>query len=172
MNTLDPRPMNLRRPDDAEEVRAECLDKTFVEDNPEETADEFVAVRIVDDDDDDYLYITTRSRNELLSVGFTTLYRFCREVETLIREFKTRYELVKFDTSNADVVKIIILYAALLSPLVTRDLLNLVTEQTDGEIIFLPERWAATFRSHVQLSFYELGEYLGYSPSTLLERLF
>jgi len=32
-------------------------------------------------------------------------------------------------------------------------------------------RWAATFRSHAQLILHELGEYLGYSPPPLLERL-
>jgi len=37
--------------------------------------------------------------------------------------------------------------------------------------VFPPERWAATFRSHAQLILHELGEYLGYSPPPLLERL-
>jgi putative transposase len=62
-------------------------------------------------------------------------------------------------------------YAALLSLLVSRDLLDLITEQADDEIVFPPERWAATFRSHVQLILYELGEFLRYSPPPLLERL-
>jgi putative transposase len=39
----------------------------------------------------------------------------------------------------------ILLYAALLSLLVSRDLLDLVTEQADNEIVFPPERWAAIF---------------------------
>ncbi len=52
-----------------------------------------------------------------------------------------------------------------------RELLDLVTEQADDEIVFPPERWAATFRSHAQLILHELGEYLGYSPPPLLERL-
>jgi hypothetical protein len=59
----------------------------------------------------------------------------------------------------------------LLSLLVSRDLLDQVTEQVDSEIVFPPERWSATFLSHAQLIFYELGEYLGYSLSPLLERL-
>ncbi len=37
--------------------------------------------------------------------------------------------------------------------------------------MFPPERWAATFWSHAQLIHHELGEYLGYSPPPLLERL-
>ena len=41
----------------------------------------------------------------------------------------------------------------------------------DDEIVFPPERWAATFRSHAQLILHKLGEYLGYSPPPLLERL-
>ncbi len=64
----------------------------------------------------------------------------------------------------------ILLYAALLSLLVSRELLDLVTEQAD-EIMFPPERWAATFRSHARLILHELRECLGYSPPPLLERL-
>nr|ASK38347.1 hypothetical protein [Halorubrum lacusprofundi] len=63
------------------------------------------------------------------------------------------------------------MYAALLSLLVSRDLLGLVTEVADDEIVFPPERWAATFRSHAQLILSKLGEFLGYSPQPLLERL-
>jgi putative transposase len=37
--------------------------------------------------------------------------------------------------------------------------------------VYPPERWATTFRSHAQLILHELGEYLGYSPPLLLERL-
>jgi len=81
-----------------------------------------------------------------------------------------QYELDEFDTTKKHVVEIL-LYAALLSLLVSRDLLDLVTEQADDEIVFPPERWAATFRSHAQLILHELGEYLGYSPPPLLERL-
>jgi hypothetical protein len=65
----------------------------------------------------------------------------------------------------------ILLYAALLSLLVSRDLLDLDTEQADDEFVFPPERWATTFRSHAQLILHELGEYLGYSPPPLLGRL-
>ena len=65
----------------------------------------------------------------------------------------------------------ILLYAALLSLLVSRDLLDLVTEQADDELFFLTERWAATFRSHAQLILHELSEFLGYSPLPLLDRL-
>jgi len=78
--------------------------------------------------------------------------------------------LDEFDTSKTYIVEILI-YAALLSLLVSRDLLALVTEQADDEIVFPPERWAATFRSHAQLILSELGKYLGYSPPPLLERL-
>ena len=62
-------------------------------------------------------------------------------------------------------------YAALLSLLVSRELLDLVTEQADDEIVFPPECWAVTFRSYAQLTLHELGEYLGYSPPPLLEQL-
>jgi len=88
----------------------------------------------------------------------------------LFHELKPQYELDEFDTSNPAVVEIL-LYAALLSLLVSRDLSDLVTEQADDEMVFPPERWAATFRSHDQLILHELGEFLGYSPPPLLEQL-
>ena len=37
--------------------------------------------------------------------------------------------------------------------------------------MFPTERWAATFRSHAQLILHELGEFFGYSPPPLLDRL-
>jgi len=128
-----------------------------------------VGVRIVDADDY-HLYITNVPREEFFPADLATLYRCRWEVETLFRELKTQYELAEFATSNRDVVEILV-YAALLSLLVSRDLLDLITEQADDEIVFPPERWAATFRSHARLILHELGEYLGYSPPPLLERL-
>jgi putative transposase len=131
----------------------------------------FRVVGVRDEDADDYhLYITNLSRDEFLPADIATLYRCRWEVETLFRELKTQYELDEFDTSKEHVVRIL-LYAALLSLLVSRDLLDLVTDQADEEIVFPPERWAATFRSHAQLILHELGEFLGYSPPPLLERL-
>ena len=130
----------------------------------------FRVVGVRDEDADDYhLYITNLPREEFLPADLEPLYRCRWEVETPFRELKTQYELDEFDTSNPVVVEIL-LYAALLSLLVSRELLDLVTEQAD-EIVFPPERWAATFRSHAQLVLHELGEYLGYSPPPLLERL-
>ncbi|WP_342766031.1 transposase [Halorubrum ezzemoulense] len=87
------------------------------------------------------------AERRVFPADLATLYRCRWEVETLFRELKTQYELDEFDTSDPDVVKIL-LYAALLSLLVSRELLDLVTEQADDEIVFPPERWAATFRSH------------------------
>ncbi|MFC4440092.1 MULTISPECIES: IS4 family transposase [Natrialbaceae] len=120
--------------------------------------------------DDYHLYITNLPRDEFLPADLATLYRCRWEVELLFRELKMQYELDEFDTSKKHVVEIL-LYAALLSLLVSRDLLDLVTEQADDDLVFPPERWAATFRSHAQLILHELGEYLGYSPPPLLERL-
>ena len=131
----------------------------------------FRVVGVRDEDADDYhLYITNLPREEFLPSDLATIYRCRWEVELLFRELKTQYNLDEFDTSKAYIVEIL-LYAALLSLLVSRDLLDLVTEQTDDEIVFPPERWAATFRSHAQLILHELGEHLGYSPPPLLERL-
>jgi putative transposase len=131
----------------------------------------FRVVGVRNEDADDYhLYITNLPREEFFPTDIAKIYRCRWEVELVFRELKTQYELDEFDTSKPHVVKIL-LYAAMLSLLVSRDLLDLVTEQADDEIVFPPERWAATFRSHAQLILHELGEYLGYSPPPLLERL-
>ncbi|MBP1923989.1 hypothetical protein J2751_003037 [Halorubrum alkaliphilum] len=133
--------------------------------------EEVRVVGVRDENADDYhLYVTNLPREEFLPADLATMYRCRWEVETLFCELKTQYELDEFDTRNPVVVEIL-LYAASLSLLVSRELLDLVTEQADDEIVFPPERWAATFRSHVQLVLHELGEYLGYSPPPLLERL-
>jgi len=99
-----------------------------------------------------------------------TIYSCRWETELIFRELKTQYELDEFDTSKEHVVEIL-LYAALLSLLVSRELLALLTEHAADEIVFPPERWAATLRSHAQLLLYRLGDYLGYSPPPLLDRL-
>ncbi len=130
----------------------------------------FRVVGVRKEDADDYhLYITNLPRG-VPAVRSGTIYRCRWEVELLFRELKTQYELDEFDTTKEHVVEIL-LYAALLSLLVSRELLDLATEQADDEIVFPPERWAATFRSHAQLILHELGEYLGYSPPPLLDRL-
>ena len=113
--------------------------------------------------------MTNLAGKESFSADLAKIYRCRWEVELLFRELKTQYELDEFDTSDEHVVKIL-LYAALLSLLVSRDLLDLVTEQADDEVVFPTERWAATFRSHAQLILHEPSEYLGYSPPPLLER--
>jgi len=103
-------------------------------------------------------------------LDLATLHRCRWEVELLFRELKTQYELDEFDTSDPAVVEILV-YAALLSLLMSRDLLELVTELSDDAIVFPSERWAATFRSHAQLILSKPGEFSGYSPRLLLERL-
>jgi len=125
---------------------------------------------LVADADDYHLYMTNLARKESFPADLAEIYRCRWEVELLFRELKTQYELDEFDTSDEHVVRIL-LYAALLSLLVSRDLLDLVTEQADDELVFPTERWAATFRSHAQLLLHELGEFLGYSPPPLLDRL-
>ena len=131
----------------------------------------FRVVGVRNEDADEYhLYITNLPREEFLPEDISTLYRCRWEVELLFRELKTQYELDEFNTSKSHVVEIL-LYAALLSLLVSRDLLDLLTDVADDEIVFPPERWAATLRSHAQLLLYRLGDYLGYSPRPLLDRL-
>jgi len=94
-------------------------------------------------------------------------------VELPFRELKTLYNFNEFDTINPAVVEIL-LYAAVLTLLVSRELLELlelVIEHADDEAVFPPERWAATFRSHAQQILKRLSDYLGYSPPPLLERM-
>ncbi len=100
---------------------------------------------LVADADDYHLYVTNLARKEFFPADLAQIYRCRWEVELLFRELKTQYNLEEFDTSDEHVVKIL-LYAALLSLLVSRELLDLVTEQADDELVFPTERWAATFR--------------------------
>ncbi|WP_281259905.1 IS4 family transposase [Halalkaliarchaeum desulfuricum] len=130
-----------------------------------------VGVRDEGADDRDYeLYITNVPREEFLPDELATIYSCRWETELLFRELKTQYELDEFDTIKKHVVEIL-LYAAILSLLVSQELLALLTEHASAEIVFPPERWAATLRSHAQLLLYRLGDYLGYSPPPLLDRL-
>jgi len=76
----------------------------------------------------------------------------------------------ELDTCDSAVVEIMV-YAELLSMLVSRGLLGLVTKVADDQIFFPPERWAATLRSHAQIILSKFSEFLGYSPQPLLERL-
>jgi len=92
----------------------------------------------VRDKDDYHLYITNLPREEFLPSDLATLYRCRWEVELMFRELKTQYELDEFNTSDPAVVEILV-YASLLSLLVSCDLLGLVTEGADDEIVFPPE---------------------------------
>ncbi len=104
---------------------------------------QFHVVGVRDEDDDYRLAITNLPRDKFLPPDLATLYRCRWEVETMFRELETQYELNQFDTTDPDFVKIL-LYAALLSLMVSRNLLDLVTEKADDEIVFPPERWAVT----------------------------
>lgn len=104
----------------------------------------FRVVGIRNENTDDYhLNMTNLPREEFLPKDLAMVYRCRWEVALLFRELKTQYELDKFDTSNA-VEAETLLYTALLSLLVSRDLLDIVTEQADDEFVFPPECWAAT----------------------------
>ena len=65
-------------------------------------------------------------RREFLPCDPATIYRCRWEVELLFRELKTRYELDEFDTTKKHIVEILV-YAALLSLITSRTLLNLAT---------------------------------------------
>jgi len=88
--------------------------------------------------------MTNLAIKEFLPVDLAEIYRCRWEVELLFQELKTRCELDVFDTRDEHVVRIIS-YAALLSLLVSRGLLDLVTEQADDKLVFLIERCAASF---------------------------
>jgi putative transposase len=108
----------------------------------------FRVVGVRNEDADDYhFYITNLPRKWFFPADIATIYRCRWAVELLFRELKTLYDLDEFDTSNPAVVKIL-LYAAVLTLLVNRELMDLVIEHADDDAVFPPERWAATFRSH------------------------
>jgi len=131
----------------------------------------FRVVGVRNEDADDYhLYVTNLSREEFFPADLAQIYRCRWEVELLFRELKTQYDLDEFDTSNEDVVKIL-LYAALLSLLVSRELLELVTEQAGDGSCFRRALGGDLPVARPVIILHELGEYLGYSPPPLLERL-
>ena len=65
----------------------------------------------------------------------------------------------------------ILLYAAVLTLLVSRELLELVIEHADDDAVFPPERWACDRKVAAQRILKRLSNYLGYSPPPLLERM-
>jgi len=131
----------------------------------------FRVVGVRNEDADDYhFYITNLPREWFLPADIATIYQCRWAVELLFRELKTLYDLDEFDTSNAAVVQIL-LYAAVLTLLVSRELLGLVIEHAGDDAVFPPERWAATFRSHAQQILKRLSDYLDYSPPPLLGRM-
>lgn len=83
---------------------------------------------------------TNLPREWFLPTDIATMYRCRWSVELLFRELKTLYELDEFDTTNPTVVEIR-LYAAVLTLLVSRELLELVIKCADDEAVFPPERW-------------------------------
>lgn len=69
--------------------------------------------------------ITNLPGEGFLPEDLATIYQCPWAVEQLFRELKTQYELDEFDTTKEPVVKILV-YAELLSLLVSRELLTLV----------------------------------------------
>ena len=125
---------------------------------------------LVADADDYHFYITNLPREWFLPADIATIYQCRWAVELLFRELKTLYDFDEFNTSNPAVVQML-LYAAVLTLLVSRELLGLVIEHAGDDAVFPPERWAATFRSHAQQILKRLSDYLDYSPPPLLERM-
>jgi len=102
-----------------------------------------------------------------LPADIATIYRCRWEVELLFREFKTLYDLDEANTSNPAVVQIL-LYAAVLTLLVSRELLALVIEYADDGAVFPLERWACDRKVAAQRILKRLSNYLDYSPLPLL----
>ena len=128
----------------------------------------FRVVGIFDGYADDYhFYITDLLREEILPCDIAIPYRCRWEVELLFRELKTRYALGEFNTTKKHVIEIFA-YAALLTLLVSRELLDSLSGHAADDAVFPSERWAAT-RSHAQLILHELSQYLGYTPPPLID---
>lgn len=88
-------------------------------------------------------------------------------MEVLFRELETQCELDAFDTTK-NYIGEILLYAALLSLVVSRDLLGLVTEHAEDGVVLLPERWTRDRKVATQLVLHELMGYFRCSPPPLL----
>ncbi len=88
-------------------------------------------------------------------------------MEVLFRELETQYELNAFDTTK-NYIGEILLYAALLSLVVSRDLLGLVIEHAEDGVVLLPERWTRDRKVATQLVLHELMGYFRCSPPPLL----
>ncbi|EMA48539.1 transposase (ISH8) [Halococcus thailandensis JCM 13552] len=131
----------------------------------------FRVVGVRNEDADDYhFYITNLPRKWFLPADIATIYRCRWVVELLFRELKTLYDLDEFDTINPAVVEIL-LYAAVLTLLVSREPLELVIEHADDEAVFPPERWACDRMVAAQRILKRLSDYLDYLPPPLLERM-
>jgi putative transposase len=101
-------------------------------------------VGVRDEDADNYhLYIANLPREEFLPEDLAPIYRCRWVVERLFRELKTEYEVDEFDTTKKHIVKILV-YAALLSLLISRELLALVTECAGDDAVVPSGRWTAT----------------------------
>lgn len=113
------------------------------------------------------LYITNLPREQFRPDGIGLLYRARWEVELLFRELKSQYELTSFKTGKAHIVQIQIL-AALLTLVVSRAILRTICDHADQTVLSVPEeRWAATFRSAVQLILHELAAVYSYPSPDL-----
>ncbi len=100
-----------------------------------EDSKRFRVVGVREEDTDDYeLYITNLPREEFLPGEIATTYSCRWGTELLLRELKTQCELDEFDTNKKHAVEIL-LRAALLSLLVSRELLALLTEHVADEIV-------------------------------------
>lgn len=80
-----------------------------------------------------HFYIGKTSRENLLSRRMATHYRYRLEVELSVRDLKSRSKHVG----------VILVYPALLTLLVSRMLLDLMSEHAANETVSSPERWAA-----------------------------
>ncbi|ELZ02165.1 transposase [Natrialba aegyptia DSM 13077] len=85
-------------------------------------------------------------------------------MELLFWELKMQYKLDEFDTTKKHIVEIL-LYAVLLSLVVSRDLLGLVIEHADGGSC-CAGTLGSNFRLHAKLILRELREYFATARAT------
>jgi len=103
---------------------------------------------------------------EFFPADLAQIYRCRWEVELLFRELKTQYDLDEFDTSTGPVGSSV---SALLSLLMSRELLELVTEQAGDERRVSAVRAGFSSTSGARpCSSSTNSAYLGYSPPPLL----
>jgi len=93
---------------------------------------------------DHHLYVTNIPVERMSAQQLAETYRLRWQVELLFKELKTHYRLAQLPSRKADVVRIL-LYAAVVTLLASRALLDALTRRLPSGRHIPPLRWASVF---------------------------